>query len=133
LSVGVGLGVVRELMELEVIEVVGLRGEDNPDRTAKRHGREDGSMTLGGRRVAVRGPRLRAADDEHELPAQTYEFFADRDPLTRAVMARRRLDPQVRRGGRARRGRDRRRLVGDLEVDDLGAVRRAHHDGALGS
>jgi putative transposase len=88
LSVGVGLGVVHELMDLEVTEVVGPRGKHDPDRTAKRHGHEDGSMTLGGRRVPVRRPRMRTADDEHELPVNTYEYFADRDPLTRAVMDR---------------------------------------------
>ena len=88
LSVGVGLGVVHELMELEVTEVVGPKGKHDPDRTAKRHGHENGSMTLGGRRVQVSRPRMRSADDEHELPVQTYEFFADRDPLTRAVMDR---------------------------------------------
>jgi putative transposase len=88
LSVGVGLGVVHELMELEVTEVVGAKGKHNLDRTAKRHGHEDGSMTLGGRRVPVRRPRVRTADDEHELPVESYEYFADRDPLTRAVMDR---------------------------------------------
>jgi putative transposase len=88
LSVGVGLGVVHELMELEVSEVVGPKGKHDADRMAKRHGHEDGSMTLGGRRVAVRRPRMRTADDEHELPVATYEYFADRDPLTRAVMDR---------------------------------------------
>jgi putative transposase len=88
LSVGVGLGVVHELMGLEVDEVVGPKGEHIPDRVAKRHGHEDGSMTLGGRRVPVRRPRMRTADDERELPVETYEYFADRDPLTRAVMDR---------------------------------------------
>jgi putative transposase len=88
LSVGVGLGVVHELMELEVTEVVGPKGKHDPERTAKRHGHEDGSMTLGGRRVPVGRPRMRSADDEHELPVATYEYFADRDPLTRAVMDR---------------------------------------------
>src|SRR3954447_13057353 len=88
LSVGVGLGVVHELMELEVTEVVGPKGKHHPDRTAKRHGHENGSMTLGGRRVPVRRPRMRTADDEHELPVESYEYFADRDPLTRAVMDR---------------------------------------------
>lgn len=88
LSVGVGLGVVHELMELEVTEVVGPKGRHNPDRVANRHGHEDGSMTLGGRRVKVRRPRMRSADDERELPVATYEYFADRDPLTRAVMDR---------------------------------------------
>jgi putative transposase len=45
-------------------------------------------MTLGGRRVAVRRPRVRTADDEHELPVESYGYFADRDPLTRAVLDR---------------------------------------------
>src|SRR5829696_2361334 len=88
LSVGVGLGVVHELMEAEVSEVVGPKGKHNPDRVCKRHGHEVGSMTLGGRRVAVSRPRMRTADDEHELPVATYGYFADRDPLTRAVMDR---------------------------------------------
>src|SRR5215217_5014924 len=68
LSVGVGLSVVHELMELEVAEVVGPKGKHNPGRAAKRHGHEDGSMTLGGRRVQVRRPRMRSADDRRELP-----------------------------------------------------------------
>jgi putative transposase len=88
LSVGVGLRVVHELMEAEVTEVVGPRGKHDPDRTAKRHGHEDGSMTLGGRRVPVTRPRVRSADDARELPVATYEYFASRDPLQRAVMDR---------------------------------------------
>ena len=35
LSVGVGLGVVHELMELEVDEVVGPKGKHNPDRVGE--------------------------------------------------------------------------------------------------
>src|SRR5450759_857670 len=88
LSVGLGLGVVHELMEREVDEVVGPKGRHDADRTAKRHGHDDGSMTLGGRRVPVSRPRMRTADDERELPVTSYEYFADRDPLTRAVMDR---------------------------------------------
>jgi transposase-like protein len=88
LSVGVGLSVVHELMEAEVDEVVGPKGEWNRDRSAKRHGHERGSMTLGGRRVEVSRPRIRSADDERELPVQTYDHFADRDPLTVVVMNR---------------------------------------------
>ena len=49
LSVGLGLSVVHQLMEREVDEVVGPKHKHNPDRTAKRHGHEHGSMTLGGR------------------------------------------------------------------------------------
>src|SRR3954454_18977279 len=43
-------------------------------------------MTLGGRRVPVRRPRVRSADDTHELPVQSYAYFADRDLLSRAVV-----------------------------------------------
>jgi putative transposase len=89
LSVGLGLRVVHELMEAEVTEVVGPKGKHNAGAdTAKRHGHEDGSMTLGGRRVPVSRPLIRSADDERELPVESYEYFADRDPLTRAVMDR---------------------------------------------
>jgi hypothetical protein len=88
LSVGLGLTVVNQLMEREVDEVVGPKGKHDPERAAKRHGHEDGSMTLGGRRVPVSRPRMRTADDERELPVQSYQYFADRDPLTRAVMDR---------------------------------------------
>ena len=88
LSVGVGLGVLAEMMEAEVDEVVGPKGKRNHDRVAVRHGHEDGSMTLGGRRVGVRRPRIRSADDERELPVASYGYFAGRDPLTRAVMDR---------------------------------------------
>ena len=87
LSVGVGLRVVHELMEAEVDEVVGPKGKWNPVRAASRHGHEDGSMTLGGRRVPVSRPRVRSVDAK-ELPVATYEYFADRDPLQRAVMDR---------------------------------------------
>jgi solute:Na+ symporter, SSS family len=52
LSVGVGLGVLGELIEEEVDEVVGPKGRHNPDRSAVRHGHEAGEVTLGGRRVA---------------------------------------------------------------------------------
>ena len=88
LSVGVGLSVVHELMELEVAEVVGPKGKHAADRRAVRHGHEDGSMTLGGRRVPVKRPRMRTADGTSELSVAAYEYFADRDPLTRAVMDR---------------------------------------------
>jgi putative transposase len=86
LSVGVGLGVMAELMEEEVCEVVGPKGKHDPDRSAVRHGHEDGEVTLGGRRVAVERPRVRTADGSEEVALITYQHFADRDPLTRLVL-----------------------------------------------
>ncbi|MGH2728589.1 MAG: hypothetical protein ACRDKS_16585, partial [Actinomycetota bacterium] len=53
LSVGVGLGVLAELLEEEVVEVVGAKGKHDPGRTAVRHGHGSGEVTLGGRRVGV--------------------------------------------------------------------------------
>jgi putative transposase len=88
LSVGVGLGVLAELLEEEVVEVVGPRGKHDPERTAVRHGHESGEVTLGGRRVALERPRVRSADGHSELRLRTYEYFADRDPLSRSVLER---------------------------------------------
>jgi putative transposase len=88
LSVGVGLGVLTELMEEEVDDVVGPKGRWNAERTAVRHGHEDGEVELGGRRVDVRRPRVRSVDGEAEVLLSTYEHFADRDPLARVVLER---------------------------------------------
>ncbi len=88
LSVGVGLGVLAELLEEEVVEVVGVKGKHDRERTAVRHGHEAGEVTLGGRRVAVERPRVRSADGAAEVRLRTYECFADRDPLSRVVLER---------------------------------------------
>jgi putative transposase len=86
LSVGVGLGVLAELMEEEVDDVVGPKGRHDPERVAVRHGHERGEVTLGGRRVQVERPRVRSADGASEVPLRTYQHFADRDPFSRHVL-----------------------------------------------
>jgi putative transposase len=88
LSVGVGLGVLAELMEEEVVDVVGVKGKHDAERVAVRHGHESGEVTLGGRRVQVERPRVRSADGSAEVRLETYEHFADRDPLTKVVLER---------------------------------------------
>jgi len=102
LSVGLGLGVLSEMMEAELDEVVGAKHANNTERTAVRHGHEDGEVTLGGRRVAVRRPRARTVDGEHEVPLATYEYFADRDPLTRVVLEQMLAGVSTRRFSRTR-------------------------------
>jgi len=102
LSVGVGLAVLHELMACEVDELVGPRGKHDRERTAKRHGHEDGSVTLGGRRMALSRPRVRTADDEHEVPLRTYRHFADRDPLTELVFEQMLAGVSTRRFSRTR-------------------------------
>ena len=101
LSVEVGLGVLGELLEQEVEGVVGSKGKWNPDRTAVRHGHENGEVTLGGRRVQVRRPRARTADGESEVPLKTYEHFADRDQLEGVVLERMLAGVSTRRYRRA--------------------------------
>jgi len=88
LSVGVGLGVLAELLEEEVADVVGAKGKHDADRVAVRHGHESGEVTLGGRRVQVERPRVRTADGRAEVRLRTYDYFADRDPLTKSVLER---------------------------------------------
>src|SRR5215211_7450577 len=85
LSVGVGLGVLHELMEAEVDEVVGPKGRHDLERSAVRHGYEGGEVTLGGRRVPVSRSRVRRADGSREVELATYRHFAARDELTAVV------------------------------------------------
>jgi len=88
LSVGVGLGVLEELMAEEVDEVCGPKGKHDPERAAYRHGSEEGQVTLGGRRVQVARPRMRSKDGSEEVPVRTYEHFASRDELSAIVLER---------------------------------------------
>ena len=102
LSVATGLGVLAELLEDEVDEVVGPKHARDPDRSAVRHGHEAGEVTLGGRRVAVERPRTRTADGASEVPLATCAHFADRDPLTRVVLEQMLAGVSTRRFARPR-------------------------------
>jgi putative transposase len=102
LSVGVGLGVLSEMMEAELDEVVGQKHATLRERAAVRHGHEEGEVTLGGRRVAVKRPRARTPDGEHEVPLATYAYFADRDPLSRVVLEQMLAGVSTRRFSRTR-------------------------------
>jgi putative transposase len=88
LAVGTGLQVMQVLMEADVTTLAGPKGKHDPQRAAVRHGHERGSVTLGGRRVPVRRPRVRAADGSGELPVPTYELFAGTEILGSMAMER---------------------------------------------
>src|SRR6202158_5658334 len=68
LAVGAGLQVMQALMDADVTELARPKGRHDEARTAVRHGRERGSVTLGGRRVPVTRPRVRAADGAGGAP-----------------------------------------------------------------
>ena len=86
LAVGAGLQVMQALMEADVTALAGQKGKHDMTRTAVRHGRERGSVTLGGRRVPVTRPRVRAADGTGELPVATYELFTSTEILGKMAM-----------------------------------------------
>lgn len=88
LAVGTGLQVMATMMEADVTAVAGPRGRHDADRVAVRHGSERGSVTLGGRRVPVTRPRVRAADGSGEMPVPSYELFSATEVLGRMTMER---------------------------------------------
>ena len=81
LAVGAGLQVMATLMAEDVTALCGPKGRHDPDRRAVRHGSEAGSVTLGGRRVPVRRPRVRTADNTAEVPVASYDVFASSELL----------------------------------------------------
>ena len=87
MSVAAGMAVMAAMFEAEITEIAGPKGKHNPERVAVRHGAEKGSVTLGGRRVAVTRPRARTVDG-HEVPLQSYVHFAAEDLLAQVVMER---------------------------------------------
>ena len=86
IAVGAGLQVLSAMMAADVAALCGPRGRHDPERAAVRHGSEDGSVVLGGRRVPVRRPRVRAADGSGELPVTSYEVFSDPELLGRKAL-----------------------------------------------
>jgi hypothetical protein len=53
-----------------------------------RHGHAQGSVSLGGRRVPVQRPRVRAGDGSGELPVAAYELFSGTGLLGRLALER---------------------------------------------
>ena len=88
LAVGAGLQVMAALMEADVAEVCGPRSKHNPERSAVRHGRESGLVTLGGRRVSVSRPRARAVDGSGEVAVPSYQLFSSTEVLGKMAMER---------------------------------------------
>ena len=88
MAVGTGLQVMAAMMNADVQASCGPKGKHDPDRSAVRHGTEAGSVTLGGRRVPVTRPRMRATDGTGELPVPAYELFSRTEVLGRMAMER---------------------------------------------
>ena len=84
LAVRAGLKVLETMLEEDRTAICGLRYAHVADRHATRAGTVRSEVVLGGRKVAVRRPRVRAEGREVALP--TFRAMADVDPLNRRVV-----------------------------------------------
>ena len=81
LAVGTGLQVMAAMFAEDAAVLCGPEGRHNPGRAGYRHGAGAGSVTLGGRRVPVTRPRVRAADGSGELRLPSYDLFSSTEIL----------------------------------------------------
>jgi len=86
LAVGTGLQVMAAIFDEEVTRLCGPDGKHNPARAGYRHGTGAGSVTLGGRRVPVTRPRVRAADGSAELRLPSYDLFSSTEILSQMAL-----------------------------------------------
>ena len=77
MAVGAGL----QVMEADVSTLAGPKGKHDMVRMAVRHGRERGSVTVGGRRMPITRPRVGAADGSGEVAIASYEVFSSTELL----------------------------------------------------
>ena len=116
LAVGTGLQVMAAMFDEDVTRLCGPEGRHNADRAGYRHGTGDGSVTLGGRRVPVTRPRVRAADGSGELRLASYDLFSSADILGQLAMEK------MLAGLSSRRYRDGLEPVGSGIVAQAGAT-----------
>lgn len=78
-------------MAIMAEEAAGLCGEWNardPDRSHVRGGTTETSVVMGGQRLPIRRPRVRATDGSGEVPLASFGVFAQGDLLGATVMER---------------------------------------------
>jgi hypothetical protein len=116
LAVGTGLQVMAAMFDEDVTRLCGPDGRHNADRAGYRHGTGDGSVTLGGRRIPVTRPRVRAADGSGELRLASYDLFSSAGLLGQLAMEK------MLAGLSSRRYRDGLEPVGSGIVAQAGAT-----------
>jgi transposase-like protein len=85
LSTELGLQVVCELMQEEVLSYVGKKGKHESDRTAYRHGTENTKVVLGEQKVQIKKPRVRGTDGV-EIPLCSLKAVQNEDPLSMGIL-----------------------------------------------
>jgi putative transposase len=86
LAVGTGMQVMAAMFAEDAERLCGPDGKHNPGRAGYRHGSEAGSVTVGGRRIPVTRPRVRAAGGSGELHLPSYDLFSSTEVLGRLAM-----------------------------------------------
>jgi putative transposase len=84
LAITSGLKVLTTMLEDDRTAICGPRYAHQVERQASRAGTVPSEVVLGGRKVAMRRPRVRRDGAEVALP--TFQAFADSDPLNRRVV-----------------------------------------------
>ncbi len=85
-SVAIGLDVLGEMLSADATAVAGPKGKHVKGRTANWHGSERGSVTLGGRKVAVARPRVRTVENT-EVVLATWDAATKSELLTEHMVA----------------------------------------------
>jgi transposase-like protein len=84
LAIRSGLKVLDAMLEEDRTGICGRRYAHQADRVASRAGTVASDVVLGGRKVAIRRPRVRAED--REVPLPTFQTLTETDPLNRRVV-----------------------------------------------
>lgn len=85
LGVEIGRMVASKLLEDEVQQICGERYERVVGREASRHGRQRGWITIGGQKLPIERPRVRAGE---ELPLKRYEWMQREEAMPEAALQR---------------------------------------------
>ncbi|MBV9172383.1 MAG: IS256 family transposase [Chloroflexi bacterium] len=94
-----GMKVLEAMLEEDRVAVCGPRYAHQTERHAGRAGTTTSTVVLGGRKVEIRRPRVRAR--KQEVPLPTFTAMAHTDPLDRRIVEQMLLGVATRRYGRS--------------------------------
>ena len=86
LCIHAGRAVLTEMLEADRVALCGAKGVPDAGRHAVRGGHTQSRVVLGGERIAIRRPRVRALD-AGELALPSFAWAAASDPLNAATMS----------------------------------------------
>ena len=87
-AVEAGLATAMAIMAEEAGGLCGQWNARDPERAHVRGGTTETSVVMGGQRLPIRRPRVRAADGSGEVPLESFGVFAQGDLLNATVMQR---------------------------------------------